>query len=459
MRRARVVLALLVSTSCAYYNGLYNANALAHRAEKAERDGRRFEARSLWGEVAVKAETVLARHPRSKWAPEAHYLQGKALERTGDCAGAVAPLERAVRTAAPELADDAALRLSTCKATLGDVQGAGLAAERLLQSPDPARRAEAGWRAGTAYRRAGRSQEAVATLRASGHPNARGELAAALADAGEVDAAVALADSLLAAHDSIAPWSDILVAVGRRDTLTGSALLDRVIAGLAPPHDTAATWLAADAVRLLPKEESRGLARFEAAYRTAPGSAPGVNARITALRYRLGRADTPDLLDSIPVLLDDVEPSAGESQVRARELVAAARSARAQLDSLDPLAPQADLHGLLLGETLRDSLSSPRLAVNLWRRVLVARGDSPYAPKLLLALAALEPAAADSIRQLLETQYAASPYVLALHGGDDAGYRVLEDSLARFSVRARTPVRPPVRGRRPAAAPTGRIDP
>lgn len=457
MKRALLALALGATASCAYYNGLYNANDLAHRAEKAEREGRTFDAQNLWGQVAVKAETVLARHPHSKWTEEARYLVGKARERQGDCAGALAPLEIVVRGRDPVRADDAALRLSKCKAALGDVEGAGFAVERLLQSPDPARRAEAGWRAGAAYRRAGRSEEAVRTLQASTHPRARGELAVALADAGRVPEAVALADSLIAASDTTVPWSDLLEAVGRRDTLSGSTLLDRLLPAIRPLPDSAAAWLSADAERLLPLDPPRALARFETAYTAAAARPAGVDARIRALEYRLAHAETPALLDTIPVLLGEVEPSAGMARTRARQLVASAASARTRLDSLDPLAPEADIRGLLLGEALRDSLHAPRLAAEVWRRVLAARPDSPYAPKLLIALAASDPAGADSIGRLLEERYAASPYVLAVHGQDDAGYRVLEDSLARFSARARAPARPPARGRRPTPAPAGGV--
>lgn len=458
MKRAPLLVAvLLTSASCAYYNGLYNANALARRAEKAEREGRTFDAQGYWGQVAVKAETVLARHPRSKWADEARYLQGKAHERMGDCAGAIAPLELVVRRGDPVRADDAAFRLSTCRAALGDIEGAGFAVERLLQSPDPARRAEAGWRAGTAYRRAGRSEEAVTTLRASTHPRARGELAAALADAGHPAEAIALSDSLLAERDTTAPWGVVVRSIGRRDTAAGSALLDRLLATLPPPPDSAATWLTADAQRLLPLDDRRALARLEAAYQAAPARAAGVDALIARLRYRLVRAEEPSLLDSIPILLGDVEPSAGEALMRARQLVAAARSARARLDSLDPAAPQGDIRGLLLGEALRDSLHAPRLAGAVWRRVLATRPESPYAPKLFLALAASDPASADSIGTILNARYAGSPYVLALRGQDDGGYGALEDSLARFTARVRAPVRPPPRGRQPTPAPTGGV--
>ena len=47
--RARMVWFLLTAgmVGCAYYNGLFNANRLAADAERAERDGRSGEARSL----------------------------------------------------------------------------------------------------------------------------------------------------------------------------------------------------------------------------------------------------------------------------------------------------------------------------------------------------------------------------------------------------------------------------
>ena len=208
--RSRSGLAILAAASllasCAYYNGLYNAKDIAHRAEKMERQGRTLDAQGLWDQVAVRAETVVVRHPRSKWTAEARYLQGKALERTGHCDRAVGPLQLVIQGAHDErLADDAALALSTCQVKLGDLEGAGVAVERLINSPDPVRRAEAGWRAGIAYRRIGRTTEAITLLRGSGHRRARGELAAALADAGRIPEARALADSLLAERDTTVP--------------------------------------------------------------------------------------------------------------------------------------------------------------------------------------------------------------------------------------------------------------
>ena len=62
-------------SGCVYYNGMYRANRLANSARKAERDGRTFEANNLWGQVATKAESVMVRHPTSKYAEQAELLR------------------------------------------------------------------------------------------------------------------------------------------------------------------------------------------------------------------------------------------------------------------------------------------------------------------------------------------------------------------------------------------------
>ncbi|MEE8268024.1 MAG: hypothetical protein V3R97_03855, partial [Gemmatimonadales bacterium] len=54
---------LVLATGCVYYNGMYNANRLANKAEKAERDGRSFDAQSYWAQAEVKADSVISRHP------------------------------------------------------------------------------------------------------------------------------------------------------------------------------------------------------------------------------------------------------------------------------------------------------------------------------------------------------------------------------------------------------------
>lgn len=428
--------------SCAYYNGLYNAEDLARRADHAAREGREFEARSFWAQSAVKAESVLVHHPHSRWTEEARWLRGKALERSGDCRSAIAPLQRTLDEARDaRRADDAALRLATCQATLGDFDAAGLAAERLIGSPDSTIRAEATWRTGTTYRRNGRTAEAITLLRRSGHPRARGELAAALADAGQGDAAIALADSLLAERDTLAPWGAIFAAVARQDPVRASDLLDRSVAALTPSVDSTQAWLLADGARWLARDSVRARARLRQTYLAGRQRTAGVEALLLLLHQRLAVAVDAAILDSVASDLAEVPPTAGAATFAAQDLAMHARWVRSGLDSIAPPLPQGDLRGFLLAEAARDTLKAPRLAAAIWRRVIQDRPTSPYAPKALLALAAVGAASTDSVLAILDARYPTSPYLHAFRGEEDRGFRSLEDSLFRYGLRLPGPTR------------------
>src|SRR3954452_7261185 len=105
----RILLTVLLG-GCVYYNGMYNANRLARSAKKAEREGRTFDATNLWGQVATKAESVVVRHPTSKYAEEAAVLRGVALARLGQCDQALGALSRLTLSAKPSgLTEDALL--------------------------------------------------------------------------------------------------------------------------------------------------------------------------------------------------------------------------------------------------------------------------------------------------------------------------------------------------------------
>ena len=69
LRFTGITAVLLLATACVYYNGMYNTRHYTSEAERAEREGRRIDASSAWGQVVVRAETLLARHPTSKYIP------------------------------------------------------------------------------------------------------------------------------------------------------------------------------------------------------------------------------------------------------------------------------------------------------------------------------------------------------------------------------------------------------
>ncbi|MFI5234390.1 MAG: tol-pal system YbgF family protein [Gemmatimonadales bacterium] len=454
LRRAALTIALLAPLgACAYYNSMYLAVHLARAADKDERAGRTFDAQSLWGQVAVKAETTLVRHPGSKWATPARFLQGKAYQRLGNCSRAVAPLERVRRESRDTtLVNESRILLGGCYTELGDPLATADALGPLSVSPDTALRREALYALGLAALMRGHPDSAIAYLSASGDPRADGRRAIALVRAGRAPAAIALADSLAARHDSALAWDSLFIAIGAVDPEGASALIDRRSAAPGVTADVRADWLVADGRRWLIRDSTRGLARMAEGVKIAP---PGSeSARIGTYVFAdvwIARAtDAADLDSAAAVLERYLVVNPGQTYAVTLRIDPLRRLVGA-LDSLAPAAPAGDLRTFAAAEFARDSIQAPKLAAHLFRRLAVEVPASPYTPKALLGLAALDPAAADSIAGVLATRYPASPYTLALRGVASPQYRILEDSLLAFSVARISAVKlPPRGGRRPA---------
>ena len=265
-RRMVLPLVVLLLGGCVYYNGMYNARRLTRSAEKAERDGRSIDAGNYWGQVVVKADTLLARHPGSKWAVEAAALRGRALARLGQCAPAVPSLAGAL----PDLIDstfayEVQLDLATCRMRLGEYAMAAGAFERLAVRGDPEQRTRTQLLRARALRLAGDGDAALAVLDSIDHPRVPGERMAALAVVGNREALLALADSLVAAGDTAAPWDSALAAIARTDASTASAFVDRLRRLPRRSADVQARWLLDDARRIASTDAARAEARLVAA--------------------------------------------------------------------------------------------------------------------------------------------------------------------------------------------------
>ena len=458
MKRLVVLLALL-STGCVYYNGMYNANRLARAAEKAEREGRTFEASSLWGQVGVKADTVLARHRNSEWADDARLLRGKSYQRLGDCSSAVTVLRELLETSPDSaLTDEAAFLLGGCYQTMGNADQAGTAFQRLINSSDPERRKEALYHYGRSLRMGGRYAEALEFLDRSEDPRSRGERAAALAGTGRVDAAIALAESLTVAGDTTAPWDSTLAQIGRHDPRRASALTDRLITSLPSTPIQQAAWVYADGERLLRIDVDAGERRLTQAIQLSPDGPSAAQARLLFLRNRMARITSPDSLRSVRMDLDDMLQGAGSTGIELGLYIRISSVVLSALDSITAGAASPDLRLFLAAELSRDSLAMPRLAGELWHRLVTEFPASPYAAKSWLAIAALDGWSADSAEAILTNRYPDNPYLLAVRGEDSPGFAVLEDSLYRFATALRRALRPPTPGRpQGPASPSSRL--
>ena len=459
MKRAHLLLPLLLLGGCVYYNGMYNTKNLAKRARHAEKDGRTFEAANLWGQVSVKAETLLVQHPRSKYAEEARLLYGTARAKLNDCAGALPDLESVMLgTRNTAFAEDAAEMVGFCRVALGEPGSAAEAYARLTSSTNRKRRDLALYAHGQALRLNGRYGDALNELRVSSHPRAQGERAAAYAGLGELDAMAAVIDTLLAAQDTLAPWNDIVALAAKQDIAAASALTDRLVAVPFFTPRRRGRLLIDDALRLNHTDPDRALARLKAVDATADGTDLVGEAHLLLVQRRLAQADAPDSLRAIAGELANMQEQSGNLTPVIQRLWAQARRAALAADSVAPGSPRGEMRLFLAAELARDSLEAPRFAAAQFRRVVDEWPDSPFAPKALLALIVLDPADADSLQQRMRTSYGASPYLQFVEGNESPQLGALEDSLRHFVTTFQparttpqgTPARPGARPNRPA---------
>ena len=449
MRRALPLL-LLLAAGCVYYNGMYNANRFVKRARKAQAAGRTFEAQGYWAQAEVRADSVIARYPTSTWADDANLIRGEAMVNRKDCAGAIPALEAAsLSRDSPKVAQQALLLLGSCYLAGGNLEGADRAFAELTDSPDSSVRHQARLEYAHIQRLQGEYQAALATLDGLEDPAATAERTADYAGLGDLAHAEPLIDQALARQDLSMPWDSILNGIGRVDPGLASRYTSAVVAlpGLAP--ESRDQLLLADGVRLLPTDPGSGLARLQAAGSASPLTSAALAARLRVAEYMMGQADTLAQLELVRDPLTALSDVGGPSSFRAMAYLRILDRARGYADSITPGSDRGDLATFVLAEAVRDSLPAPRIAAELFAAIPAWWPASPYAPKALLALAALEPLQAESIFLRIEAEYPGSPYLLLVAGDVTPAVLALEDSLQAYAGGGRAPA-----GRRaPVAAP------
>ncbi len=454
LRLTSTALAAMLLGGCVYYNAMYNTKRLAGSARKAEREGRTFEANNLWGQVITRADSLVVRHPDSKYVDEALVLKGIALARLDQCSDAVRPLARGSMVGGDGVtAEEAALALGRCQLELGDPGAASVAVAPVVESKDAGRRRTARLYQARALRQMGRADEALRALDGLTGPGISEERLLALGVAGREAETVALADTLLAVTDSARLWDSVVTVVGRSSPRTASALVDLLNSRPKVPEDLRVRRLYQDAVRLGPVDSARALARMRQAAKVGAGTESGDRAALALARSELSRVQTVADLSRIA---DSLRPLAGRASPASQEaklLLLTMARVQAAADSSGPGVPQGDLRLFLAAETARDTLIAPELAGGLFRQVVETWPDSPYAPKAMLAGRLLDPEWGEAMRPLLEEKYAASPYLAYLRGENSDGYRALEDSLAAYVHSTAAAGRRPMTGAREDAAP------
>ena len=434
MNRVRRVVLLgacsALLAGCAYYNGLYNANRLANEAKKAARQGRSGEARSFWSQAAVKAESVVARYPNSKYRDDALLLQGTAYVQINSCSRAVPPLEVAADSSPDEsIRIQAGILLGRCKLVMREPVAAWNILTPVVASASGILRDEALlWRGRAALAR-GAYQLALQDLRQTARTEAAFGRALALARLGRSGEAAAVLDSLSRLPFDESEWRPVLDSLGATNQLAASSIVQLLTRRPDVTRGSKARLLLDDGVRwnrlVQPSEAEE---RFEAVMELVPDSVEGrvaaAHLLVASVRQERDLARVPDLAEKLREVMADggLPLRIAGPVVRALDTVMGA----IQEEGI------SDLELFLVAEWLRDSISAYPLSARVFRKVQDDHPSSAIAPKALIAAAALDPAFADSLYDFLQETYPESPYtMLAVGGAGGERFAAVEDSLRK----------------------------
>lgn len=419
MKRARssLLLASVVALSgCVYYNGVYNAQNAAKKADTQWMRDNESAAQGFYQESAAKAESVLVRHPTSSWRTRSLYLAGRGEAFSGQCPQAVPRLtEFLTRRDAPAAdRDRARIAMAACDLRSGNVEAARIRLDSLLNVRDP----------GTAR------QAHVWAARA------------ALA-AGDRDA---VAQLLGAADDGALPWELLLSSLSAREYERAESLLvRRTMRGdyrEDVPRALRELWAAGrwDGVEAIVRgyDASRIRDAQRAAMHFAVGDLDMRAGRDSLARQHLFTART---LAGRDTLME--RESAARLSYMTLQRVASMREVDTLVARQDsalkrtPFAQRVNEHLLLLrlllqqqeptgaaqflaAEVARDSLRAMNLARVLFLRVAREMPGAPLAPQALYAASVLTPDSAAIWHERIQRDFPTSAVAAWLKGDDPA---------------------------------------
>jgi hypothetical protein len=407
-----------MATGCVYYNGIYNAKDAARAGDSRLERGNESDASSQFLLSASRAESVLVRHPKSKWRPTALYLAGRGLAFGNECAKAIPHLVEflAIPGTPAKDRESARVALGVCEVRTSKLASARARFDSLLDSkyPETARQARL-WAARAAIA-AGDRDAVPRYLQGIDATALQWELVQVSLAAGEY----ARVESLIVQRAARGDFrEDVTRAV--RD-LWGAGQWDaaeRIVAGydLARAGDAnrASMHYALGDLSLRAGRDSMARQHLFVA-RTLAGRDTIMERESLARLALLGMTRMAQLREV------DTAFSRQDSAVRS---TAFARRAGEHLLLLKLLEQQQDPTGaalFLAAEVARDSLRAPRLARTLFLRVAREVIGSPLAPNALYAAALLEPDSAAEWSARIRRDYPTS-YVAAWLAGEDPGAR------------------------------------
>ena len=413
---AIVIASAALATGCVYYNGVYNAKDAAQKGDAMLRRGDETGALALFDLSAARAESVLVRHPTSKWRSHALYLSGRGFAYANQCARATARLDAFLSVSGTPGLDRerARVALAACDTRANRLPAARARLDSLLESRDVevARQARL-WAARAAL--ASGDRDAVTRYLAGLDIAAlQWELVQVSLAAGEY----ARAESLVVSRAARGDFRDDATRAVR--DLWGAGQWDaaeRIVVGydLARIGDAnrAAMHYALGDLSLRDGRDSLARRHLFAA-RSLSGRDSIMTRESEARLAMLGMSRASRLREL------DTAFARQDSAVRRTSF---ARRTADQLLLVKMLEGQTDATGAALylaAEVARDSLRAPRLARTLFLQVARDVAASPLAPNALYAAGLLDPDSAAIWQAQIRNRFPNSA-VAAWLRGDDIG--------------------------------------
>lgn len=426
IRLAVLMTAWFAGSGCVYYNGIYNAQAEAKGGDARLRADDDANATMRFQRAAAIAESVLVRHPESKWRTRALYIAARSGALASQCERAMPRLLALLNdsiTQGPQLTvaerDQSQFALATCEVRNGRSRSARSRLDSLIdgRSQDPELLRQSRIWAARAALGMGDRDAVTAYLAALNGSVLQWELIGASLAAREY----ARVESLLVLRarqgdyrDDVSRALRELFADGRFDAAErivlqydGARIRDESRARMHFALGDMHVRLGRDSLARLHLYSARTLAGRD--------SLTGYEANARLALIDVARLSSIRELDTLVARQDSVVWRTAYAQLLAERVLLfrllAARDANAD-------ATGASLY--LAAEIARDSLRAPRLAQTLFMRVLRERPASVLVPNAWYAASLLEPDSAAAWRGRILAEHGQSAVAARLRGDDVA---------------------------------------
>lgn len=417
LRRVGAVLAAWAfGGGCVYYNGIYNAQTATKAGEARLRADDESEASNQFRLAAERAESVLARFPKSTWRTRALYLAGRGAAYASQCDQAVPRLTEFLAASGTSDGDRqrARLALGVCDVRSQRMRVAMSRLDSLVDAPDRAVSRQARlWAARAALGVGDRdaAQAYASTLDASA---LQWELLTLSLSAGEF----VRAESVLVGRAMRGDYRDDATRAVRELFTAGRIeSAERILAGYdaARIGNTSRASMHYALGDMYLRNEADSLARGHLSVALTLAGRDSVTAREAAARLALlgvRRLATVNDLDSVLAREDSAVRRTAYARRTAEHLLL--------LRMLERVDDPTGASIFLAAEVARDSLRAPRMARGLFMRVARDVAGSPLAASAFYAASLLEPDSAESWRGEIQRAHGNSSVAARLRGEDPA---------------------------------------